>query len=261
MRDEWHPDWHGPAHVSPADPFHRHVAEGYRTLERPAPRHVPGCTCALCSDRARLRRLYLRPASEWQVEDVLRWCDRATFVAAGNRGGADALSGADGGVFRFLLPRILELLAAGGGTSASLAAALRHFAPARGGALEPDQAAFVARFGALLLDRSMHDPDWPQDLFGTMHLLVHGGWPLGGLLKQAVRDPDLPAALARAWGRGGDDVLFPQGWPPGVSAALCKTFVTGRMAERMMDYAMAEGTGAEETHAAMRAADLLLRNI
>ena len=94
-----------------------------------------------------------------------------------------------------------------------------------------------------------------------MHLLVHGGWPLGDLLKQAVRDPDLPAALARAWGRGGDDVLFPGGWPPGVSAALCKTFVTGRTAERMMDYAMAEGTEAEETHAAMRAADLLLRNI
>ncbi len=208
-----------------------------------------------------MRRLFLRPACEWQAEDVIRWCDRATFVAVGNRGGSDILSSVDGGVFRFLLPRILELLAAGGGTSASLAAALRLFAPGRGQSLAPEEAAFVVRFGALLLDRSIQDADWPQDLFETINLLIHGGWPFAGLLRQALCDPDLPAALTRVWGLGPRDVLFPGDWPPGAAAALSKTFVTERMAERMMDYAMADGTGTEETDAAMRTADLLLRSV
>jgi hypothetical protein len=45
----------------------------------------------------------------------------------------------------------------------------------------------------------------------------------------------------------------------GLGAA--RAFVTPLMVERMMNYAMAEGTSHRETDDAMRAADLLLRNL
>jgi hypothetical protein len=107
----------------------------------------------------------------------------------------------------------------------------------------------------------LQDPDWPLDLISTLRLLASGGWSLPQLVQQAQIDPDLPAGLSRAWSPlGRDDSLFPGTWPPGAVSVLRAAFVTPLMVERMMNYAMAEGTSHRETDDAMRAADLLLRN-
>jgi Lrp/AsnC family leucine-responsive transcriptional regulator len=118
------------------------------------------------------------------------------------------------------------------------------------------------RFAGLLLDRALQDPDWPVDLIATLRLLASGGWPLPRLVQQAQNDPDLPASLARAWSRTHrGEPPFPGTWPAGAVSVLRSTFVTPLLAERMMNFAMAEGTSACETDDAMRAADLLLRNL
>lgn len=249
------------ARVACTDPSHRLVEEAYRVFERPAPRHVPGCACALCTDRGRARALAGRPARDWSTDDVSRWFAR-TAVDTRGRDGVEVASKTDRAVFRFLLPRILEILAAGSPLhDGPYGRAFTQFAPARqAGNWSAAEQALLQRFGALLLDRSIQDPQWPHDLFETLQLLAYGGWPLRSLLHQALADPDLPAALARAWGRPRKrDALFPGRWPPGGTLALREAFVTPQMAERLMNYAMATGTGPEETEAAMRTADLLLR--
>ncbi|MGP1357428.1 hypothetical protein [Roseicyclus sp.] len=249
-----------------SDPFHRLVEDAYRHLERPAPRHVPGCGCALCADRARARMLAGRAARDWTHDDVSAWLERAAGVArdGAGRGGAAVVSRTDRAVFRFLLPRVIEILASGAAASqdGTLARAFALFAPLGPDGWSARDWALLERFAGLLVDRAVHDPDWPHDVIATLHLLSAGGWPLGALLRQALSDPDLPAALARLWGRTGrTDALFPGTWPVGAVKALCDAFVTPLMAERLMNYAMAEGTSGEETDRAMRTADLILRAI
>jgi hypothetical protein len=96
----------------------------------------------------------------------------------------------------------------------------------------------------------------------TLRLLACGGWALPVLVQQALNDPDLPAGLSRAWsGVDQGATLFPGAWPTGALSVLRAAFVTPLSVERMMNYAMADGTSHAETDAAMRAADLLLRNL
>lgn len=244
-----------------SDPLNRAVEAAYRAYDRPAPRHAPGCGCALCADRAQARALAHRAARDWEAEDVQAWFGRAIQTEQG-RNGIKVASRTDRAVFRFLLPRVLELLATAtlqpdGVTSK----AFLQFEPGRVSA-GPEGAALMPRFAALMVDRALHDPNWPLDLISTLRLLACGGWALPVLVQQAHIDPDLPAALARVWGRlGRDDSLLEGLWPPGAADVVRSAFVTPALVERMMNFAMADGTSHEETDAAMRASDMLLRNL
>jgi hypothetical protein len=206
-----------------------------------------------------------RAARDWTGEDVFAWLERAAGVPRDGQGRGDAavVSRTDRAVFRFLLPRILEMVASGatpqGGT---LVRAFALFLPFGADGWSERDWAFLERFSGLLVDRAVNDPAWPLDLVATLQLLAAGGWPLRPLLRQALSDPDLPAALARLWGRSGrGDTLFSGTWPVGAAKMLCEAFITPLMAERMMNYAMADGTSGEETDRAMRTADLILRVI
>jgi hypothetical protein len=118
----------------------------------------------------------------------------------------------------------------------------------------------MPRFASLLLDRALQDPDWPLDLISTLRLLASGGWSLPRWCNRRRSTPTCRQACARAWSRGRGDRCFPGTWPPGAVSVLRAAFVTPLMVERMMNFAMAEGTSHRETDDAMRAADLLLRN-
>jgi hypothetical protein len=247
--------------LAQGDPLHRLVEQAYRAFDAPAPRHVPGCGCALCADRAQARMLASRSARDWTAEEVRGWFARVVEAETG-RTGLRVASRTDRAVFRFLAPRVLEMVATGAlPADAQTSRAFAQFEP---GLMVPGGAetrTIMPRFASLLLDRALQDPDWPLDLISSLRLLVSGGWSLPQLVQQAQIDPDLPAGLSRAWSPlGRDDSLFPGTWPPGAVSALRAAFVTPLMVERMMNYAMAEGTSHRETDAAMRAADLLLRN-
>jgi hypothetical protein len=248
--------------MAQGDPLQRLVERAYRAYDRPAPRHLSGCRCALCADRAQARALANRGARDWTAEEVRGWFER---VSGGEpaRNGLKVASRTDRAVFRFLLPRVLELLAAGSlAADATTVKVFAQFEPGRlaPGGTSPD--AIMPRFAGLLLDRALQDPDWPVDLIATLRLLASGGWPLPRLVQQAQNDPDLPASLARAWSRTHrGEPPFLGTWPAGAVSVLRSTFLTPLLAERMMNYAMAEGTSACETDDAMRAADLLLRNL
>lgn len=244
------------------DPCHRLIEQAYRVFERPSPRHVPGCRCALCSDPDRARRTVSIAARDWTAEDVLGWVAGAAAPDTG-RASVKVVSRTDRAVFRFLLPRVLEMIAAGvlpmDGTTAR---ALAQFAPARLARHATAEQIVMHRFGALVLDRAIHDAEWPQTAIGTLQMLACGGWSVPCLLRQSLNDPDLPAALARSWGRAGRrEPLLSGGWPAGSVGAVRAALLTPLMVERMMNYAMADGTSPEETDAAMRAADLILRNL
>jgi hypothetical protein len=202
-----------------------------------------------------------RGARDWTAEEVRGWFERVSGGRAGAHRSAVA-SRTDRAVFRFLLPRVLELLAAGrpaGGRHHI--AVFAQFEPGRlapGGTAPDDHAAFrVASAGPRAAGPGLAArPDLDLRL-----------WPAAAgrcrvLCSRRRIDPDLPASLSRAWSRTHrDDSLFPGTWPPGAVSVLRATFVTPLMVERMMNYAMAEGTSHRETDDAMRAADLLLRNL
>jgi hypothetical protein len=143
----------------------------------------------------------------------------------------------------------------------AVARALALFAPGRDAGFAPGERAFLDRFAAQILDRAIQDGTFGLNLFEAMNLLAHAGWPIQTLMRQAMADPDLPAALSRVWGRAArHETLLPGHWPAGTAAALCKSLVTSRMVERVMNYAMAENVAPEETDAAMRTADILIRS-
>ena len=240
------------------DPLHRLVEQAYRTYDSPAPRHVPGCGCALCSDRGKARELAMRAARDWTADEVRGWFERVSAVEGG-RTGLQVASRTDRAVFRFLLPRVLELMATATlPIDSTTSKVFSQFEPAHLG--PHDQ--IMPRFAAMVLDRCLQDPDWPVDIISTLRLLACGGWAVPILVQQAQNDPDLPSSLSRAWantGRG--ESLFPGTWPNGAVALLRSAFVSTYMVERMMNYAMADGTSFAETDDATRAADRMLRSL
>jgi hypothetical protein len=251
-----------PNRIAHGDPLSKAVERAYREMDRPAPKHASGCGCALCGDRAQARTLAARAARDWTVGEVHGWFGRVSTAETGRRG-LQVASRTDRAVFRFLLPRIMELMATGAlPADATTSKVFAQFEPGRvshdGTATGPT----LQRFGALLLDRVLHDPTWPVDVVSTLRLLACGGWALPVLVQQAQNDPELPASLARAWSRAGrNDGLFPGKWPAGAVSVIRAAFVTPLAVERMMNFAMADGTSHIETDDAMRAADMLLRNL
>jgi hypothetical protein len=245
--------------LAPTDPGFRTLEKAYSAFARPAPKHPPTCRCALCADRHQATAMAGRPARHWSDGDVFAWFGRLV-PAEPPRAGLRVASRTDHAVFRFLLPRVLEMLAAGAlPCDEATLKVLGEFRPGRMAGLTPEQAALLDRIGALVLDRALTDPDTEHDLIGAFQLLAHGGWPLRPRLRQALEDPELPAALARAWGRAPRRApLFPGAWPQGALDELRNALVTGRSAERLMNFAMAHGTTADEMDDAMRAADRLL---
>lgn len=203
-----------------------------------------------------------RGARDWTSEEVRGWFERVSGAEPG-RTGLQVASRTDRAVFRFLLPRVLELAAAGAlPADATTTRVFAQFEPGRLAADGPEARRILPRFASLLLDRALQDPDWPLDLIETLRLLAVGGWAFPALVQQAQADPELPASLSRAWCRSRHgDSLFPGVWPTGALSALRASFLTPRLVERMMNFAMAEGTAHHEMDDAMRAADLLLRNI
>jgi hypothetical protein len=245
--------------LAPTDPAFAPLERAFTVFARPAPTHLLSCRCALCADRDRATSTAGRPARHWSDGDVLGW-----FGGLGPGGATQSVlrvaSRTDHAVFRFLLPRVLEMLAAGGlPPEESTLRVLAEFRPGRMAGLTAEEAALLDRIGALVLDRALSCPEGGTDLFGTLQLLAHGGWPLRPRLRQALADPELPAALARVWGRTPRRApLIPGLWPEGAAAELQAAFVTGRIAELLMNFAMAHGTTADEMDDAMRAADRLL---
>lgn len=206
--------------------------------------------------------LATRGARDWTGEDVLGWFDRASRVEGG-RSGLQVASRTDRAVFRFILPRVIELMATGAlpanDTSSKV---FVQFQPGQVSTGNKDAARVLERYGALVLDRALQDADWPLDVISVLRLLACGGWTLPVLVQQALDDPELQAGLSRAWARTRrSETLFPGVWPTGAISVLRAAFVTPLMVERMMNFAMAEGTSPSETDAAMRSADLLLRNL
>jgi len=246
--------------VRPTEPMFGLVQALYAAFERPAPKHLASCACALCADRDMARRLQGRAARDWSIEDVVAWTD-AALAQHRARKEATPLSRSDRAVFRFLLPRLLELLAAGGlPRTEAVVTAFAACLPGRTIGLGPQDAALTARLGALVLDRAVWDAQWPMDVVDTMHLLVSGGWSLPRMVDQVLADPDLPSAVARAWGRRRQGAgLFDGAWPHGAVDYLQSRLINPHVTERVMNYAMADGPTAEECDAAMRAADRILR--
>jgi hypothetical protein len=245
--------------LAPTDPGFATLEKAFAAFARPAPKHPPTCRCALCADRDRATALAGRPARHWSDEDVLGWFGRLAPPET-PRVGLRLASRTDHAVFRFLLPRVLEMLAAGAvpRDDATLQV-LAEFRPGRIAGVTTEQARLLDRIGALILDRALARPTDDPGLLGALQLLAHGGWPMRPRMRQALADPELPAALACAWGRSPRRApLFPGLWPADALHEMNAALVTGRTAERLMNFAMAHGTGADEMDDAMRAADRLL---
>ncbi|AHM04432.1 hypothetical protein roselon_02081 [Roseibacterium elongatum DSM 19469] len=226
-------------------PFHGLIEEAYRVFDAPPPIHLGICTCGMCMGPDVAARLLRRPARNWTLADVWSWHDSVE-------------EGLEQRVWSWLLPRFLEILAAGDTCHNGLyERSLIRFPTGQKSLWSDRQWAVLDRFAGMMLERGMQRRNGP-DVFYELHMLAHGGWPIRDLIAKVMADPDLPEALAYAWGCGLDicDSLGPN-WPPGAWDALHEAFITQELADRMLAYGLMDGLDPKLSDRALRAAEAI----
>ena len=116
-------------------------------------------------------------------------------------GAAFSPDGVSRDVWTYLLPRILEVLAAGGEVSnTGIELVLARFETGKADQWNPDQWSVLDRFQRQYLRAgSVTAESWPRPtLDDVLCMFRRGGWPLDGLLSQAEELPD-PALAERLW--------------------------------------------------------------
>ncbi|MBY6201085.1 hypothetical protein KUV65_06925 [Maritalea mobilis] len=231
--------------VFPDHPFHRVIEDAYRVFDAPPPPHLGICTCGMCMGPDRAAELLRRPARAWTLADVWSWHDSVE-------------EGLDQRIWSWLLPRLLETLAAGESCHNGLYdRSLARFPTGKRAFWSDRQWAVLDRFAGMMLDRAMQRRFGP-DLFHEMHMLAHGGWPIRDLIGRVMADPDLPEALAYAWGlRFQTSDLFGPGWPTGAWDALHEAFITQDLADQMLGYAILDGLNPDLSDQALWAAEAI----
>lgn len=225
------------AKLPPSDPFFGMIQEAYRLFAVPKPTVTDVCDC--CMDKKIERDFFRPPIEELPVAYVQDW-----YSAAYDPAGVSKQN------WSYLLPRLLEILAASGDVCTfSLEVTLGRFDTGNPASWSPEQWNVLDRFQRAYLRRAIEDgPDCIDDVLCMFRL---GGWPLIGLLDQLAAMPTATLAerFWKDWCKdhavGRESVWITAFWEGADNSAVYEFYTSPESHHRFSALALAEGTDSE----------------
>lgn len=240
------------AKLTPGDSFFAIIKDAYRLFAVPTPASTDVCDC--CMNPKIERDFFHPPIDKLPVDYVRDW-----YFAAYDPSGVSKQT------WTYLLPRILEILAAGEEVSATgLEVSLSRFGTGNPANWSPDQWRILDQFQHAYLKRAVEDGTEPVDDVLCMFRL--GGWPLAELLDQVAEMPTETLAR-RFWNDwckdhvpGREGVWITAFWEGTDNSTVFEFYTSPDLHHRISELALAHDTGAELRAKALGVASVIETN-
>ena len=239
--------------IKPGHPFYDLIDEAYRVFKYPTPQTTGVCDCCMYPE---IEKDFFNPP----IRDLPFHYLRDWYFAACNPGSLQK------SVWAYLLPRVLEALAAGGEDPASvgLEVTLYRYPTGDRGNWSDAEWSVLDRFQRAYLDRAMREGE--EYLDDTLCMFGLGGWPLDDLFEQVNAFPD-EVIVERFWHDwckhcrpGRESIWITAFWEsPGNSEAF--SFYTSKaLYNRVETFALDDTTPPELSEKAAAVGSVILSN-
>ncbi|MEO6218588.1 MAG: hypothetical protein ABIO86_21355 [Sphingomonas sp.] len=241
------------AKVSLEDPFFAIIEQAYLVFAYPKPKRIGVCE-GCCMDAAIEATFFDPPIGELPLTYIQDW-----YFAAYEPEGVPKETWA------YLLPRILEVLAAGEDTSqVGIEVSLKRFDTGNIGNWSKKEWEILDDFRRMYLDRTIEQNK--ESLDDAICMFSLAGWPLQSLLDHvaSTSDEKLAQCLWRDWcsrrvpGHGG--VWITAFWESPDNSTVFDFYTSRNLYDRMEALALAEGPDPELAARASAVADVIEAN-
>jgi hypothetical protein len=245
------------AKIEPGHPFFEIIEDAFRAFAVPPPASLGVCDC--CLDEGVRRDLLTLPIADLPYRHVRDW-----YFAEADPAGVPRSTWA------YLLPRVLEILAAGQPVSEiSLEISLSRFETGNPANWSAAQWAVLDRFQRLYLLRAMGQREASaiylsgDRLDAALCMFRLGGWPLDRLLEQLDAMPDalLAERLWRDWCEsapfGREAVSLTSFWPECAADKVRAWYTSPGLHARMEALALADETPPDLAEQALAVAEVI----
>lgn len=241
------------AQVGPDHPFFEIIDEAYRVFRCPKPKSIE--VCENCCMAATIEADFFRPQiRELPIEYVRDW-----FFAAYQPPGVAPET------WTYLLPRILEILAAGEEvSSAGFEVSLNRFETGNPANWTAQRWSVLNRFQRAFLDREIRRPNDFLDDFVCMFGLA--GWDLDGLVTQieSASDKELAERFWHDWVQhrapGREGIWITAFWKSHANSTMFDFYTSKRLHDRMTALALSDQTDPELAAKASAVASVIEAN-
>ena len=224
------------AKIAPDHPFFDIIEEAYRVFAYPTPTNIE--VCEGCCMYPEVEADFFNPA----IEDLPLHYLRDWFFAAYDPGGVSK------GIWGYLLPRILEVLAVGQEVAmVGFEVSLNRFATGKAENWSAEEWQVLNRFQRAYLDREITfggDGDFIDD---TLCMFGIAGWPLDDLFAQVAAYPDqvLAEHFWHDWCQGKPSIWIDAFWEGDGNTAAFNFYTSRALYDRMASLALADDTPDE----------------
>lgn len=236
------------ARIGPENPFHDIVARAFELFPRDRPEETGVCRWC-CMEPEIERDLFTPDPRDLPLHYLRDW-----FFAACEPP-VPALT------WRWLLPRILEVLAAGEDpASVGMEVSLDRYPTGDADRWRAEEWAVLEDFRRLYLQRCLDGgPEMLDDVLCMFH---RGGWPLPALLEQVAAAPDAALAerLWRDWCFGRPAIWIDAFWEGGGNSAVWDFYTSRALYERMARLAFGPAAPEVLAQKALEVAALIERD-
>lgn len=238
------------AKLAPDDPWFALIEEAYCVFDYPKPTSIEVCI-RCCMDRKIEDDFFNPPIRELPLRYVQDW-----FFAAYDPPGIAKVTWA------YLLPRILEILAAGDDPApVGLEVSLSRFQTGNRANWSNKEWQVLDRFQREFLRRNV--AEGRDDLDGVLCMFRLAGWPLADLLDQVVSMPTalLAERFWRDWcaghASGREDIWITTFWESPDNSTVFEFYASPSMLERFSTLALADDADPELAARAMEVAAII----
>lgn len=229
--------------VDERSPFFELIQKAYKVFDQAPPKDLGVCDCCMYPE---IRKDF---SNHKQNQLPLSYVNDWFFAAAD-----DPL---DKTIWRFLLPRILEVLASGEDPSTTaLEISLSRFRTGDANNWSEKEWEVLDQFQRLFLSKFDLRPD--EYLDDILCMFASAGWPTEELFSQILSLPTdvLVAKLWNDWCNfANPNIWITTFWDSSVKAR--EFYLSEKMQKKVLDFAFADDTSAELTEKAMSIADLM----
>lgn len=238
------------AKIAPDHAFFGLIEEAYRVFAYPKPTSIEVCE-GCCMDADIEADFFNPPIKELPLHYLQDW-----FFAAYDPGGVSK------GIWGYLLPRILEVVAVGEDVaSVGLEVSLNRFQTGRAENWSAEEWQVLDRFQRAYLQREVAR-ETGEYLDDTLCMFGTAGWPLDDLFAQVAAFPD--EVLARRfwndWCRGKHSIWIDAFWEDGGNTAAFNFYTSRVLYDRMVALVLSDDRPDELAAKASAVANVIEAN-